>query len=95
MNRMNENHVKGTQCLDLVKEDIVGVNRKCLSKAYVCMLFQQVDSMSMPAFCSSTNGVCHSLALCIKKVPYNNIKDFSVDAQTYCSLFLRKKDRRK
>lgn len=49
MNRMDEKHVKKTQCLEMVKEDIVGVRRKCLSKAGVCMLFQQVDSMFMTA----------------------------------------------
>lgn len=59
MTRMDENHDKRTQCLEVVNEDIVGVSRKCLSKAGVCMLFQQVDSMSMTASVALLMGFVH------------------------------------
>lgn len=36
MRRMDENHVKGTQVLEMVKEAIVGVSASCLSKTAVC-----------------------------------------------------------
>lgn len=82
MSRMDENHIKGIQYLEMVKEDLIGFGKNCLSEAVVCMLlFLQVGSRSMAAFYRSINGFCDFLTLSPKKALYSNIKEFSIDAQ--------------
>lgn len=58
MSIVKENQVKGTQILERVEDKIAWVSRSCLRKVAVCVLFQQMESMSMTIFYNSVTGFC-------------------------------------
>lgn len=67
--------------------------QELLSTAVVCVLCQQMESMSMTAFYSPITWFCGLLTPSVKKESYRDIEEFSV--QTCWSSFLRTEGRRK